>query len=111
MVPREGVGTRGRKDKNGNHLPTSRSTISWTRRDGQNYRIDQPTILLAEDARNNRTIRQKLRHLPTDQVGTACTLWLTTAKRGTIHTVEIHINGFHYRLTQVKRTRCDIGSR
>src|SRR5437588_3973877 len=110
MVPREGVGTRGGKDKDGNHLPTSRSTISGTRRNGQNYRIDQPTILLAEDARNHQTIRQKLRHMSTDQGGPACTLWPTTAKRSTLDTVEIHIHGFHHRLTQVRRTRCDIGS-
>src|SRR5205807_9305388 len=111
MVPRESVGTRGRKDKDSNHLPTSRSTISWTRRDGQNYRVDQPTILLTEDAGNNQTIRQKLRHMPTDQSGPACTLWPITAKRSTLDTMEIHIHGFHHRLTQVRRTRCDIGSR
>src|SRR5437588_12006407 len=104
MVPREGVGTRGRKDKNGNHLPTSRSTISWTRRAGQNYRIDQPTILLAEDARNNQMIHQKLRHMPTNESGPAYTLWTITAKRSTLDTVEIHIHGFHHRLAQVRRT-------
>src|SRR5437879_3226605 len=49
--------------------------------------------------------------MPTDQGGPACTLWPITAKRSTLDTMEIHIHGFHHRLAQVRRTRCDIGSR
>src|SRR5437588_12364119 len=104
MVPRKGVGTGRRKATDDDHRPTSRSTISWTRRNSQNYRVGQPTILLAKDAGNNQTIRQKLRHMPTNQGGPACALRPPSTKRGTRITLEIYIDGLHYRLTRVRRT-------
>src|SRR5437868_15447175 len=73
--------------------------------------MEQTTVLLAKDARNAQTISQRLRHMSTEQGGPACPLWTTTTKRSALEPMEIFIHGFYYRLAEVRRTRCDIGSR
>ena len=61
--------------------------------------------LAARDARNNQTICQKLRHVPTEQSGPTCTIWNAPIKRGPRPTMEINRYGLHHRLTKFRQIR------
>src|ERR1700712_5340914 len=96
MVPREDMDTKQRRDKDSPYLKTPRTPTSGTRRNSQNYRTHQPTILLAKDKGRHQTICQKLRHMSTDKGGPTRAIWITTIKRSTCQTMEINHYGLHY---------------
>jgi len=53
---------------------------STTRRDGNNYRTHQPTILLGKDKRRYQKFHQNLPHMSENQGGPTCTPRIATVK-------------------------------
>src|SRR6195952_5972937 len=104
MVPREDMDTKRRGEKDSPYLKTPRTPTSGTRRNGQNYRTHQPTILLAKDKGRHQTICKKLRHMLTDKGGPTCPIWITTIERSTRLTMEINRYGLHYRFTKIRQS-------
>ena len=110
MVPREDLDTKRRRPQVESYMEMPRQPPRRTWGNSENYWTGQPTILLAKDARNNQTIRQKLRHVPTEQSGQTRTIRDASIERGPRTTMEVNRYGLHHKLTQVGRiwhdTRC-----
>ena len=75
--------------------------LRGTRGNSQNYRVGQPTILVARMERYDPTICQELRHLPTEQSGQTCTLLNAPIERSSRPTMEINRLGLHYGLSNL----------
>ena len=105
MVPREDLDTKRRRAKDKPYTQMPRRPPSRARGNSKNYRAGQPTILLAKDVRNDQTICQELRHVPTEQSGLTCTIWNAPINQGPRPTMEINRYGLHHGLTKLRQIR------
>ena len=99
MVPRKDLNTKQRRTQDESNMQVPRRPPSRARGKSKDYRAGLPAILLAKNARNDQTIRQELRHVPTEQSDLTCTIRDAPIERGPRPTMEINRYGLHHGLT------------
>ena len=98
MVPKKDLDTKRRRTQDQSYTQMPRQPPSRTWGNSPDYRAGQPAILLAKNARKDKTIRQESRHVSMEQSGPTGTIRDAPIERSSGPTIEVSDYGLHHEL-------------